>query len=116
MPQLHFVGPEAAAADGELERASAHRVDYQAAQLVRFGVPRLEALRSVTLTAAEILGLQERMGSIEVGKDANLALFSGDPLDARSWVEIVLIEGKEVYRRDKDPDLELLLKDPKRAF
>jgi imidazolonepropionase-like amidohydrolase len=89
---------------------------YQAALLVRSGIPRDEALRAVTLTPARILGLDHRMGSIEKGKDANIAIFSGEPLDARSWVELLLIEGKEAYRREKDKELELLLKDPEKVF
>ncbi|HZN59228.1 MAG TPA: amidohydrolase family protein [Planctomycetota bacterium] len=89
---------------------------YQAAVLVRHGIPRGDALRSVTLTPAEILGLAGRMGSIEVGKDGNIAIFSGDPLDARSWVEVVLIEGKEAYLKTKDRDLEALLGPQERPF
>jgi imidazolonepropionase-like amidohydrolase len=96
--------------DGELH------LWYQAAQLVRFGIPRQEALKAVTLTPARILGLEHRLGSLEVGKDATISIFSGDPLDARSWVDMVFIEGKEVYRREKDRDLELLLREPERAF
>jgi len=96
--------------DGELH------LWYQAALLVRFGIPRQEALRAVTLTPARLLGLEHRLGSLEAGKDGTIAIFSGDPLDARSWVDVVLIEGKEVYRREKDRDLELLLKEPERAF
>ena len=64
----------------------------------------------------EILGLAGRMGSIEVGKDGNIAIFSGDPLDARSWVEVVLIEGKEAYLKTKDRDLEALLGPQERPF
>jgi imidazolonepropionase-like amidohydrolase len=56
------------------------------------------------------------MGSIEVGKDGNIAIFSGDPLDARSWVEVVLIEGKEAYLKTKDRDLEALLGPQERPF
>ncbi|MBI4603311.1 MAG: amidohydrolase family protein [Planctomycetes bacterium] len=89
---------------------------YQAAQLVKLGIPRAEALKAVTFTPARILGLEHRMGSLEAGKDANVVVFSGDPLDARSWVEQVLIEGKEAYRREADRDLELLLREPERAF
>ena len=96
--------------DGELH------LWYQAAVLVRFGIPRGEALKTITETPARILGLDHRMGTLEVGKDANITIFSGDPLDARSWVERVLIEGKEAYRRDKDRELELLLKDPEKSF
>ena len=89
---------------------------YQAAQLVRFGIPRDEALAAITRLPAEILGLEHRMGTLEPGKDGNITILSGDPLDARSWVEVVLIEGKVSYERRKDADLELLLKDPERAF
>jgi len=97
-------------------RDGEHHLWYQAALLVRFGMPRAEALKAVTLTPARILGLEHRMGTIEAGKDANITVFSGDPLDARSWVEHVLIEGKEAYRRDRDPELEMLLKDPEKRF
>lgn len=89
---------------------------YQAATLVRHGVPRAEALRSITLTPARILGLDHRLGSLEPTKDGTLVIWSGDPLDARSWVEVVLIDGKEVYRRDKDRDLEELSREPVRSF
>jgi imidazolonepropionase-like amidohydrolase len=97
-------------------RDGEHHLWYQAALLVRFGIPRDEALKTITQTPAQILGLDHRMGTLEVGKDANITIFSGDPLDARSWVEEVLIEGKEAYRRDKDRELELLLKDPEKSF
>ena len=89
---------------------------YQAARLVQYGLPRAEAIETITITPAKILGLDHRIGSLEAGKDANIAIFSGDPLDARSWVERVFIEGREVYNRCKDRDLELLLKDPERSF
>ena len=89
---------------------------YQAARLVQYGLPRAEAIETITITPAKILGLDHRIGSLEAGKDANIAIFSGDPLDARSWVERVFIEGREVYNRSKDRDLELLLKDPERSF
>jgi imidazolonepropionase-like amidohydrolase len=93
-----------------------YRLNLQAALLVRWGIPRDEALKAVTLTPARILALDHRMGTLEPGKDGNVTVFSGDPLDARSWVDLVLIEGEEAYRRDKDRDLELLLKGPERSF
>ncbi|HVR73635.1 MAG TPA: amidohydrolase family protein, partial [Planctomycetota bacterium] len=89
---------------------------YQAALLVRHGVPRVEALKSITTTPARILGLEHRLGTIESGKDGTVTVFSGDPLDARSWVEQVFIEGRLVYRKDQDRDLEMLLKDPEAKF
>src|SRR5207244_11358030 len=54
---------------------------YQAARCVREGISRDEALRAITINGAKILGIDDRLGSIEVGKDAHLVVFSGDPLD-----------------------------------
>jgi len=84
----------------------------QAARAVANGVSRDVALRAVTLTAAEIIGVADRVGSVDVGKDANLLILTGDPLDAQSWVDNVLIEGQVVYDRAKDERLEELLKKP----
>jgi imidazolonepropionase-like amidohydrolase len=66
---------------------------------VREGLPREEALKLVTINPAEILGVADRVGSITVGKDADLAVWSGDPLDLLQSVERVYIEGEEVYQR-----------------
>jgi len=82
---------------------------YQAAIAVSYGVPRAEALRSITLTPAELIGVGDRVGSLEVGKDANILLLTGDPLDAKSWVDTVLIEGKIAYERKNDVRLQKLL-------
>ena len=88
---------------------------YQAAIAVSYGVPRAEALRSITLTPAELIGVANRVGSIEVGKDANLLLTTGDPLDSKSWVDTVLIEGKTVYERKTDRRLQKLLSGKEQA-
>jgi len=82
---------------------------YQAASSVRNGLSRAEALRAATLAPAEILGLGSRIGSIEKGKDANLVVLTGDPLDAQAWVDTVLIEGKVVYERAKDEKLKRVM-------
>jgi imidazolonepropionase-like amidohydrolase len=82
---------------------------FQAATAVKNGLSRAEALRAATLSPAEILGLGSRIGSIEKGKDANLVVLTGDPLDAQSWVDLVLIEGKTVYERAKDEKLKRVL-------
>lgn len=66
---------------------------YQAAMAHAFGLPADTALRAITLSPAEILGVASRMGSIEVGKDANLVVATGDILDHRSQVTHVLIAG-----------------------
>jgi len=82
---------------------------YQAALCVRHGVPRDVALRAITLTPARMLGLEKRLGSIEPEKDANLVVFSGDPLDFNSVVERVFIDGIPAYERAKDVRLQRLL-------
>ncbi len=84
-------------------------LNYQAAQCVRRGIGRDVALRAITLTPAEMLGLDKRLGSIEPGKDANLVIFSGDPLSYNSVVEKVFIAGILAYERDKDVRLKRLL-------
>ena len=82
---------------------------YQAAAAVRHGLPRADAIRAATRTPAQILGIDARVGSIEKGKDANLLVLTGDPLDARTWVDQVLVEGKTVYERSKDAKLKKIL-------
>jgi imidazolonepropionase-like amidohydrolase len=64
---------------------------------VKYGLPEEEALRSITITPAELLGLSDRIGSIEKGKDADIRILNGDPLDARSRVLMVIIDGEVVY-------------------
>ncbi|HVR87188.1 MAG TPA: amidohydrolase family protein, partial [Planctomycetota bacterium] len=86
---------------------------YQAATAVKNGLGRAEALRAITLAPAEILGLGSRLGSIEKGKDANLVVLTGDPLDAQTWVDTVLIEGRIVYERSKDEKLRRILEGKK---
>lgn len=69
-----------------------------AALAVRYGLPEEEALKAITITPAEILGLGDRLGSIEKGKDADLRIVDGDPLDVRSRVHMVVIDGEVVYK------------------
>jgi imidazolonepropionase-like amidohydrolase len=75
-----------------------HLLHVQAALAVREGLDPAAALRAVTLTPARVLGLDDRLGSLEPGKHATLCVWSGDPLDARSRVESAWIEGRQVYR------------------
>ena len=75
---------------------------FQAAMCVGYGMERADALNAVTRTPAEILGLGKRVGTLEVGKDGNVVLFSGDPLSVTSLVEYVVVEGDLAYDRSKD--------------
>jgi imidazolonepropionase-like amidohydrolase len=79
-----------------------HLLHVQAALAVREGLDPSAALRAVTLTPARVLGLDDRLGSLEPGKHATLCVWSGDPLDARSRVETAWIEGRQVFGADPD--------------
>ena len=76
--------------------SNARNVAYHAAMAEAFGLPGIEALRAVTLYPAQILGVGERLGSIDKGKDATIILTDGDPLDIRTRVLRAWIDGHEV--------------------
>lgn len=65
--------------------------------LIRFGLDRDVALRGMTLEPAEVLGVADRLGSLEPGKDANLVLFDGDPFEPATRIRMVILEGENVY-------------------
>lgn len=69
---------------------------FEAAMAAAYGMPFDDALRAVTLDAARILGLDDRVGSIEPGKDGDLVLFDGDPFEYVSKVCAVVIDGRVV--------------------
>lgn len=75
---------------------------HQAALAVKDGMDPADALRAITLNPAEVLGLGDRLGSIDVGKDADLVLWDGDPLDLRHRTLRVWQAGREVMHRDED--------------
>ncbi len=69
---------------------------------VKEGLDEDTALRAITLTPAEILGINDRVGSIKEGKDADIVIMSGEPFDVRSKVEKTIINGKIVFDIEKD--------------
>ncbi|APX32551.1 amidohydrolase [Brachybacterium sp. P6-10-X1] len=73
---------------------------HQAALAVKHGMDADDALRAITLHPAEVLGVADRIGSIETGKDADLVLWEGDPLDTRNRTLRVWQGGTEVMHRD----------------
>lgn len=75
------------------------QLPLQAAMAARLGLPTAAALRGLTIEPAKAIGISKRLGSIEVGKDADLLLFPGDPLDPRYRPSLVMINGRIVLRR-----------------
>ena len=74
---------------------------FDAALAVREGMDEQEAIKAITIYPAEILGIANRVGSLEEGKDADIVIMSGPPLDVKdSKVDRVFIAGKEVYKRE----------------
>jgi imidazolonepropionase-like amidohydrolase len=69
-----------------------------AALAVKSGMPADEALRAITIYAAEAAGIDDQVGSVELGKRCDLVILDGNPLDINSRVWMVLIDGKIVYR------------------
>lgn len=65
---------------------------------VRAGMEMSEALRAITINPAEIIGVADRLGSIEVGKDADLAIFNGHPLSNFTTCQTVIVAGKVVHQ------------------
>ena len=64
--------------------------------VVKHGMSREDALKCVTINPAEILGIENQVGSLERGKDADIVIWSGHPFEFYSKVEQVFINGKEI--------------------
>jgi len=76
-------------------------INVTAALAVREGLSEEAAWRAITINPAKHMGIEARVGSLEVGKDADVVLWSGDPLDYRTKVEMTVINGKIVYKSEK---------------
>jgi imidazolonepropionase-like amidohydrolase len=82
--------------DAELMR----HLNLEAAKMVKYGgVSESQALAMITINPARELGLDGRLGSIEVGKDADIAIFNGHPFDAFSRCQLALIDGEVFFQR-----------------
>jgi len=68
----------------------------------KYGLDKETALKCLTINAAEILGVADRLGSISQGKDADLVVLSGEPLQLTSSIELVMINGNIVYQRQEE--------------
>jgi imidazolonepropionase-like amidohydrolase len=93
--KLHAAGVRFCISDGG-GSTNARNLGYEAAMAAAFGLPKEEALKSVTLYPAQILGVGDQLGSIEPGKIADLIVTNGDPLEITTQVEQVYIGGRAV--------------------
>lgn len=106
LPQrLHDAGVRFCIASGE-EPAHERNLPYHAAKAASYGLPVDVAVRSITLSAAEILGVGETLGSIEVGKVATFILTTGSPLEVTSEVTAAYIDGSKVDLDNKQKALD----------
>ncbi|HLE85838.1 MAG TPA: amidohydrolase family protein [Thermoanaerobaculia bacterium] len=98
--RLHQAGVRFAIASGGAgaDSENARNLPFEAATAAAFGLPREAALEAITLRAAEILGVADRLGSLEPGKEASFFVADGDPLEILTTIESVWVAGREVDR------------------
>jgi imidazolonepropionase-like amidohydrolase len=96
---LHEAGVDFAIYSGGV--ANVFSLTYEVGMAVAFGLPMEKALRSLTIDAARLLGVDDRIGSIEEGKIANLIVTTGNPVEYTSQIETMFIGGEKVPWDDK---------------
>ena len=89
------------ASSSNFESPHQRSIPYEAGMAVAFGLPYEEGLKSLTLNSAKILGIDHRVGSLEVGKDATLIITDGDPLLFNTQVLKAFIQGRNVDLNDR---------------
>jgi imidazolonepropionase-like amidohydrolase len=101
--ELHEAGVKFAF--GTFNSSDSRLLPYEAATAVPFGLPREEALNAITRNAAEILGVGDRLGTIEEGKIANLIVTDGDPLEITTEIRYLFINGEPTPTDNKQLEL-----------
>lgn len=97
--KLHAAGVKFAIAGGSGALYS-NRLPWDAGVAVAFGLPEEEALKAVTINAAEMMGVADKVGSLEVGKQGTLLITTGTPLDMTSNIDQAYIQGRELNMMD----------------
>ena len=87
------------------DSAYSRNLPYHAGMAAAFGLPKEEALKAVTIYPAEIFGIADRIGSIETGKIANLIVTDGDPLEIRTQIKHVFINGHDIPLTSRHTEL-----------
>jgi imidazolonepropionase-like amidohydrolase len=105
---LHRAGAKVvliANGSGGEEVFNVRNLKYDAGVAVAYGLAWDDALRAITLTPAEVLGVANRVGSLQPGRDANIVVWSGDPFEFATRVEHVLVRGREVAQPSRQDEL-----------
>lgn len=100
---LHQAGVKIAF--GTFGSSDSRTLPYEVANSVSYGLPREEALRAITVNPAEILGVADKLGTVEVGKIANLIVTDGDPLEITTQFSHVIIAGRDVSLENRHEEL-----------
>ncbi len=112
-----FLGNSAVLADQQIPIAIGSGVEsyvpktrvirHEAAMAMVYGLGRERALEAVTLGAAKILNIDDKYGTLEAGKVADIVLYDGDPFEHKTQVTHVIVDGKLVFRRSDNPEVPL---------
>jgi imidazolonepropionase-like amidohydrolase len=95
--RLHAAGVKfCISGSGRSETWNSRNLPYHAATAVAFGLDMDQALRSITLSPAEIFGVSDRVGSLEAGKDATFFITDGNPLEIPTQVELGFVQGRKL--------------------
>ncbi len=103
--KLHDAGIKFAIAGGQTGNGNDRNVPYHAAKAASYGLPKDVALKAVTQYPAQIMGVDDQIGTLEVGKDATLFISTGDPLEITSNVEHLFLQGRHIDLGDKQKQL-----------
>lgn len=103
--KLAAAGVRFCIADGGRDSTNTRNLPFEAAHARAFGLSDDDALKAVTLYPAQILGVADQLGSLEVGKLANLFVADGDPLEPGTRIERVFMQGREVALSDRQTAL-----------
>ena len=97
---VHGVGRDGIGINTDSPVVAQEQLSLQCAMAVRLGLPDEVGMRAITINPARFIGIDHKVGSLEPGKDADIGVWSGDPLDPRSHVAMTVVNGRIVYRRD----------------
>ncbi|HEX5577066.1 MAG TPA: amidohydrolase family protein [Gemmatimonadaceae bacterium] len=85
----------------DTETFNVRNIKQEAGNAIAYGMTWDDALRAVTLTPAEVFGVSDRIGSLQVGRDANVVIWNGDPFEFSTLPEHVFVRGREYTEMDR---------------